>query len=392
MFPVSATSSGRKDTAGRGRDDAGYYPATPYGSAIIPRTGEKSRPFEPFMPPTAADENTSPPAPRPAPGEAAAFAQRVLRAEADAVLNVIPRIGPAFDRAVDALASCSGNVIVSGMGKSGLIAQKISATLASTGTPSHFIHPTEAMHGDLGRIRAADLALLLSYTGNTEEVLALAALLRQDRIPIVANLATAESHLGRLADTALEVGDVAEACPHNLAPTASTTAMLALGDALALAVSARRSFSRDDFRKRHPGGLLGRRMLPVTGILRFRAGENLPLVRATGTVRSVLEQSPHSRRSGALLLVDHEGRLAGILTDAEVRRLLVKHGPAALDLPIESAMTRSPKHLTSDAVVADAVQMIRELRVDELPVVDPEGRPLGLVDVQDLIALKVIEE
>lgn len=322
-----------------------------------------------------------------------AFAEGVLRAESEAVLNVLGHLDVGFDKAVELIAGCSGNVIVSGLGKSGIIAQKIVATLASTGQPSHFLHPSEAMHGDLGRIRPDDVALLLSYSGNGEEVLALAALLRQDNVPVVAMCGKADSHLGRICDLAICVGDVTEACPHNLAPTASTTAMLALGDALALAVSRRRDFSAEDFHRRHPGGQLGRQLIPITQVLRFKAGENLPLVRDDKSVRQVLTAANETpRRAGAVLLVDSAGKLSGIFTDADLRRLVETGGPDAMDQPITGVMTRTPRTVRHTAAVRDAVQLVREIRVDELPVVDDDDRPVGLIDVQDLIAMKVIEQ
>jgi len=189
------------------------------------------------------------------------------------------------------------------------------------------------------------------------------------------------------------VGDVTEACPHNLAPTASTTAMVALGDALALAVSRRRNFSADDFRKRHPGGILGRQLMAVTDAMRLRSGENLPLLPVEMTVGQLLERtSTGGRRVGATLLVDADGRLAGILTDADVVRLIARQGAAALSEPVRQVMTARPKTLPDSALVRDAVQMVREHRIDEIPVVDDDGRPAGMIDVQDLIALKVIDE
>lgn len=322
-----------------------------------------------------------------------AFAEGVLRAEAEAVLNVLGHLDAGFDKAVELIAGCGGNVIVSGLGKSGIIAQKIVATLASTGQPSHFLHPSEAMHGDLGRIQRDDVAMLLSYSGNGDEVLALAALLRQDGVPVVAMCGKADSHLARICDLTIRVGDVTEACPHNLAPTASTTAMLALGDALALAVSRRRNFSAEDFHRRHPGGQLGRQLIPITQVLRFKAGENLPLVRDDKSVRQVLTAANETpRRAGAVLLVDADGKLSGIFTDADLRRLVESGDPDAMDQPITDVMTRTPRTVRHTAAVRDAVQLIREIRVDELPVVDEADRPVGLVDVQDLIAMKVIEE
>ncbi|MHC4994602.1 MAG: KpsF/GutQ family sugar-phosphate isomerase [Planctomycetota bacterium] len=343
--------------------------------------------------PTTSSPDSDPEAAQAADGSQVTFARGVLRAEAEAVLNAIEHLGPTFDRAVQTLCQRAGSVIVSGMGKSGLIAQKLSATLASTGTPSHYLHPAEAMHGDLGRIRRDDTLVILSYGGATDEVLALAALVRQDNVPVIAITAKPDSHLGRLADICLPVGDVTEACPHNLAPTASTTATLALADALALAVSRVRNFDADDFKKRHPGGLLGRQMMPVTDILRFRADDNLPLIPVGHTIEQVLaDAGRYPRRAGAVLLVDDRGRLSGIFTDADLRRLLVNDGPDALRRPVADVMTAAPTHLPDDALVRDAVQLIREKRLDEIPVLDENHKPVGLIDVQDLIALKVIEE
>lgn len=321
------------------------------------------------------------------------FAADVLRAEAEAVLGVVVRLDAAFERAVKMVLACKGTVITAGLGKSGIIAQKLSATFASTGTPSHFMHPTEAMHGDLGRIRRGDLAVLMSYSGESEDLLALSALLRQDKVGTIALTGRADCHLARIADVALLVGDVTEACPHNLAPTASTTAMLALSDALALAVSRKRRFSADDFRRRHPGGSLGRLMMCVVDVLRFRAGVNLPLVSDRHTIRSVLQEAGKiPRRPGAVLLTGTRGRLTGIFTDADLRRLLLQDGPRALSRPVRQVMTREPRTLTDSARLRDAVQLVREMRVDEIPVVDEAGKPIGLLDVQDLLALKVIEE
>lgn len=327
------------------------------------------------------------------PSESRAEAERILRAEAQAVLNVIPQLDESFDRAVELMANCAGMVVVSGLGKSGLIGTKISATFSSTGTPSHFLHPAEAMHGDLGRIRKSDVVLVLSYGGESEEVLALAALVRQDNVKVISITGKRDSHLARISDVHVCVGDVTEACPHNLAPTASTTAILALGDALALAVSARKAFTAEDFRKSHPGGALGRQMMPVREMLRFKAGDNLTLVRDDLSVQEVLTAAVSTgRRAGAVLLVDGEGRLSGIFTDADLRRLLTKLGTGVLNSPMRNVMTPHPRTLRDDAVVRDAVQLVREMRLDEIPIVDADNRPVGLLDVQDLIALKLIEE
>lgn len=333
-----------------------------------------------------------------------AFARQVLECEARAIGVAIDQLGPEFDLVVEKLLSLKGSVILSGSGKSGLVGQKISATLASTGTPSHFLHPSDAMHGDLGRLRAEDALFLLSFGGETEDMLALAALVRQDGLPVISMTRNSASHLARISDFHLCLGDIEEADMGTLAPTASTTVMMAMGDALALTLARRRNFSAADFHKRHPGGQLGRLMMPVTGILRFRVGENLPLVSQDLSVREVLAASARQddrptsneapgkpRPAGAALLIDQEGKLSGIFTDADLRRRLPAIGPQLLDMPIREVMTRSPKTLAADATVREAVQLVRETRLDEVPVVDESGRPVGLIDVQDLISLKVIE-
>lgn len=319
------------------------------------------------------------------------FVAGVLRAESAAIERMVDALGADLHAAIDLLDRCTGHVVVTGMGKSGLIAQKISATLSSVGLPSHFMHPAEALHGDLGRVRECDVVWALSYSGNTDEVVQLGHVLRDEGLAILAISSNPASRLARLATVHLSIGNVEEACPHNLAPTASTTAMLALGDALALAVSRRRRFSPEDFRRRHPGGTLGVLLQPITEVLRFRVGENLPLIRVGATVREALRQADVGRRPGAMLMIDERGTLAGLFTDGDLRRLVLKD-PQALEQPIASVMTRKPRVLRADQIVRDAVALVQEFRPDEIPVVDDAGRPIGLVDVQDLIALRIIQE
>ena len=259
--------------------------------------------------------------------------------------------------------------------------------------------PAEAVHGDLGRIRRADCLLALSYSGETEELVSLAAMLRQDGVPIVSIVGGKrgrESSLARFSTVSLWIGDVAEACAETLAPTSSTTATLALGDALALAVSRRLNFTANDFRKRHPGGGLGGLLRPVTEVLRFVVGQNLPVVSDTLTVGEALDLAAPthaglSRRPGAIILVDDAGALTGLFTDGDLRRLVMRErGRSPLSRPIAEVMTRTPRTLPSTALVRDAVHMVQEFRSDEIPVVDDRGRPVGVLDVQDLIALKVV--
>ncbi len=322
-----------------------------------------------------------------------AMAQRVLTAEAQAVQNVVNQLDDNFDKAVELIKNCKGSLVVSGVGKSGLIGTKLSATFSSTGTPSHFLHATEAMHGDLGRIRRNDILFILSYSGNSEEVLSLAALVKQDHVPIIAMTGKPDSHLAKLSDIHLSVGDVTEACQNNLAPTTSTTAILALGDALAVTVSTAKHFTAEDFKKSHPGGALGKQMLPLMEILRLRAGDNLPLISESLTVEEVLRQTATGgRRAGAVLLVNAAGKLSGIFTDADLAKLLVRSGTSALNKFIKDVMTPTPRRLPASGYVRDAVQLVREHRIDEIPLVDENDKPVGLIDVQDLMALKVIEE
>jgi arabinose-5-phosphate isomerase len=324
--------------------------------------------------------------------------EQVLRTEASAIERVAtavvrdPGTAAAWTAALDLLQACHGHVVVSGMGKSGLVGAKISASFSSLGQPSHVVHPSEAVHGDLGRIRRGDAALLLSASGETEEVVALAGILKADGVPRIGISTKPGSGLARLCDVHLPMGDIVEACPHNLAPTTSTTVMLAMGDALALALSARRNFAADDFHKHHPGGMLGLGMRPVVEVLRFRVDRNLAVLADTTPVAEAIRPSGEDRRAGAVLLVDVDGRLSGIFTDGDLRRLVNREGAAGLARPIREVMTRSPVHLTSEQQVRDAVRLVRERRLDEIPVVDRDGRPLGLLDVQDLVTLKAVRD
>ncbi|MEM7625120.1 MAG: KpsF/GutQ family sugar-phosphate isomerase [Planctomycetota bacterium] len=329
-----------------------------------------------------------------------AFARCVLAAEAEAVGRIV--IDSSLDAAVQLVLDMverNGTLVVAGVGKSGLVGQKLSATFSSTGTPSHFLHPVEALHGDLGRVRRGDAVLLISYGGNTEELLTLAELLRQDGVPMIALTGKAGpgNGLSRLADVTLAIGDITEACALELAPSSSTTATLALGDALALTVSRARRFTPDDFQKFHPGGGLGRQLTPVVEAMRFTAGHNMPLVELGTTISDAYAaaerhaQQSGLRRPGALLIVKPDGALAGIVTDGDLRSALINIGPEVWGGPIDRITTTSPTTLPDTALVRDAVHIVREKRFDEIPVISSEGKPVGLIDVQDLAALKVIE-
>ena len=321
----------------------------------------------------------------------------VLRAESDGVARIADSVEgqiASWTAALDVLQACSGHAVVSGMGKSGLVGMKLSATFSSLGQPSNFVHPAEAVHGDLGRLRRGDVAILLSFSGETEELIALAHILKADEVDLIVISGAEASTLARAATVHLSLGSIIEACPLNLAPTASTTAMMAIGDALALALAQRRNFTADDFHRHHPGGMLGAGLRPVIEVLRFRVGKNLPIVHDQSSVRAALAEAGGARRAGAIVLVDAEGTLSGIFTDGDLRRLVntSQKLPDSLDESISEHMTRSPRHLSKDDLVRDAVRLVRELRVDELPVVDEHGAPLGLIDIQDLIAMKVVKE
>jgi len=330
-----------------------------------------------------------------------AFVARVFRHEGDAVARLGETLDGRYTKAVDLIVACAdagGTVLVSGLGKSGHIGAKMSATMASLGLPSHAVHPTEAAHGDLGRFRSSDLAICLSHSGETEEVVALASILRQDGIPVIAITRGSTdgrepSALERVATVTLPALVTDEAGDGDfMAPTSSTTATLAIGDALALASARRRSFTEADFRRRHPGGQLGGLLRPVMDLLRFKAGDNLPMVNESMSVHDALvEAAKVVRRPGALVIVDDAGLLAGIFTDSDLRRLVLRD-QGELAKPIGSVMTRQPRTLPATALARDAAQMFREHRADEIPVVDDAGKPVGLLDVQDLIAMRLVSD
>jgi len=328
------------------------------------------------------------------------FAEAVLRAEAEAVRGLRETVaGEPFARAVELVEACAeagGTLLVTGLGKSGHIGAKISATMASLGIPSHLVHPAEAAHGDLGRFRTRDLVLALSFSGETDEVVNLCSILRQDEVRILGITRRrdgAPSSLERLADVTLHLDCDDETAGMDFgAPTCSTTAMLALGDALAMTTARRRGFTDHDFAARHPGGALGGQLRPVTDVLRFRAGDNLTPVLETATVAEALARAQgEGRRPGAIVLVDGAGRLSGIFTDGDLRRLVIRDA-RELERPISEVMTASPRKLPASARVRDAVRMFREHRQDEIPVVDEEGRPVGILDVQDLIAMRLVRD
>jgi arabinose-5-phosphate isomerase len=320
------------------------------------------------------------------------LARKALTAEGQAISALAGRIGEPFARAARMIFDCSGQVVLTGIGKAGVIARKISATLASTGTQSTFLHPVEALHGDLGRLRRGDVVVALSHSGQTEELIGLLDHLKARGASLVALTGEPDSPLGRHADVTISYGPVDEACPLGLAPTVSTSCMLALGDALAIVVMEMRRLSPEEFAAYHPAGALGRKLLKVEEAMTFRRGEQLALVPDSLTLGEALTRAESvPRRTGAMLLVDADGRLSGILTDADVRRLLLVHrGVNILDKPVADLMIRRPKRIRLGELASTALAILNEYRIDELPVVDADDRPVGVIDVQDLVGIKTV--
>jgi arabinose-5-phosphate isomerase len=317
-----------------------------------------------------------------APREVAA---EVLRTEAAAVEGLIPQLDERFDRAVDLLRACPGRVVCTGMGKSGLILKKIAATLASTGTPAFFIHPAEAVHGDLGMIVPGDVVLAASYSGTTEELLRLVEALKRLGVPVVAMTANAASPLARHADLHLPVAIDREACPLDLAPTASTTATLALGDALAMALLEARGFTREDFALLHPAGRLGKRLLKVEQLM--HQGEALPVVRTDTPMREAIYEMSR-KKLGITAVIDEDGKLLGCVSDGDLRRLLAAD-EQLLHRTAGECMTRDPRTIPGSELAAAALHVMEEHRITSLFVCDEERRLRGIVHLHDLWKLEL---
>jgi arabinose-5-phosphate isomerase len=312
-----------------------------------------------------------------------AIGRQVLDREMEAVAKVRANLGPAFEAAVNALLACQGRVVVTGMGKAGLIGRKIQATLASTATPAYTLHPAEAIHGDLGMIRPGDLILALSNSGETQELTKLLPVFRRLGCRIILITGRPRSRCAALADIVLDIGDTPEACPLGLAPSSSTTAMLALGDALALTVMTIRGVKPEQYAAFHPGGALGRSLMRVSEVM--RTGADCPRVKPTDTIReyyAAIAAAP--RRAGAASVVDEEGRLVGFFTDGDMRRFHCAERP--VQTPLGEVMTRSPKFARVSDYVAQALRIMQPIRIDELPVVDEDHKLVGLIDIQDLVA------
>ena len=312
-------------------------------------------------------------------------AKNVLQIEADAVLKLKEELDGSFKKAMELIIDSEGRVVFTGVGKTGLVAKKLAATFSSTGTSAFFVHAGEALHGDLGMIRAGDVVIAVSNSGETDEVISLLPSLRRIGVTLIALTGNSESTLAEHADLILEADVITEACPHNLAPTASTTAALALGDALAIALSSYYGFTPEDFALYHPGGSLGRKLLTkVKDVIKIR--EQNPVVKIETTVREALFKMTKSRM-GSTSIVDQDGKLRGIITDGDIRRLLEKSADF-IDRPVKDYMTVDPISIAPDRLAAEALQIMEAKEINDLPVVEA-GKPVAMLNFQDLLRAKV---
>ena len=315
------------------------------------------------------------------------LAERVLRLEAAGILALVPRLDQAFVRAVDLLHGCRGRVIVAGMGKSGLIGRKIAATLASTGTPAYFLHPAEAVHGDLGLVATGDVILALSNSGETSELLALLEHLKRLTTPIVLLTGSPQSTLARQCDVVLDVSVAEEACPMNLAPTTSTTAVLAMGDALAMVLLDRKGLTPEDYAALHPKGALGWRALFRVADL-MHTGGAVPVVHEDAAMKDVVVEMT-AKRLGVTTVVDGAGRLVGVVTDGDLRRLHLREA-SVLGLRARDCMTREPKLIRGDDLAAKALEVMEAFAITSLIIVDAVGQPHGVIHMHDILRAKIV--
>ncbi len=319
-----------------------------------------------------------------------ATVKRTIRHEANELLHLADRANDEFVRAIELLDACASSVVVTGMGKAGLIGQKISATLCSTGARSHFLHPSEAIHGDLGRLSEKDVVIAFSMSGETEELIRLLPSLKQLTSGMLAITKNTTNTLARYSDVVIPLGELQEADANRLAPSTSTTAMLAVGDALALTLSERRGFRSRDFAKFHPGGSLGRKLTKVEEVM--RPINECRVALETQTVRdTIVTLRGSGRRTGAVMIVDANQKLVGVFTDSDLARLLEKEstsrdGDSSLDRAVAEVMTRTPRTIVAGSLMPAAVELLAKNQISELPVVDSEHQPIGLVDITDVIS------
>jgi arabinose-5-phosphate isomerase len=314
-------------------------------------------------------------------------ARRVLKIEAQAILDVLGRLDESFEHAVDLLLKCRGRVVVTGMGKSGIVARKISATFSSTGTPSFFLHPAEALHGDLGMLARGDALLAISYGGETGEILNLLSTLKRLEIPVVALTGNGKSTLATQSDIALDVSVKEEACSLNLAPTASTTVAMAVGDALAVSLLERRGFNPEDFAALHPAGALGKKFVRVSQLM--HSGDALPKVKATTLMPDAFHEMS-AKKLGMTTVLTDDGKLAGIFTDGDLRRLMEKHGGATLSMTAGDCMVSSPQTIGPDVLASEALNLMEKRKITSVVVVDASQKVLGVVHLHDLWGLQLV--
>ncbi len=314
-------------------------------------------------------------------------ARRVLRIEAQAIQDVLQRLDGTFERAVELLFACKGRVAVTGMGKSGIVGKKISATLSSTGTPSFFLHPAEALHGDLGMLAPGDAVMAISYGGETREIIALLDALKRLEIKLVSLTGNPRSTIAQASDVALDVSVNEEACSLNLAPTASTTVAMAIGDALAVSLLERRDFRHDDFAALHPAGSLGKRLLRVDKVM--HSGEALPQVSPQTPMPEAFHEMS-AKKLGMTTVVNADGTLAGILTDGDLRRLMEKHGGATLSMTAAQCLNPSPLTVKPNILASEALTLMEKRRITSVVVVDDSRRVLGVVHLHDLWGLQLV--
>jgi arabinose-5-phosphate isomerase len=314
-------------------------------------------------------------------------AKRVLNMEADALRAIADRLGDSFEHAIELLLGCQGKVVVTGIGKSGHIGNKIAATLASTGTPAFFVHPAELRHGDFGMLEERDLVIALSYSGETSEIKQVLDPIKRMGLKVISLTGGTQSTLAKHSEVVIDVGIDREACPFNLAPTTSTTATLAMADAMAIVLMTRKGFRAEDFARRHPGGSLGQQLVSVRDVM--RVGLQMPQVSQTANYNEVLAEID-SKRLGFAVVVDEQQRLKGIITDGDLRRSLVKFGHDAFEKTATEISTANPKTISSDALAVEALKLMEKHAISDLIILDEHSRPEGLIHLKDLLRAGVI--
>jgi len=317
-----------------------------------------------------------------------AIARRVFGIEAQALTHVAGKLDKGFLKAIEIISNAPGRVVVSGMGKSGLVGKKIAATLASTGTPAFFVHPAEACHGDLGMITERDVIIAISNSGETEEILRLIPFFKRFRVPLIAMTGNPASPLAMAADVHIDVGVCEEACPLGIVPTASTTATLAMGDAVAVALVSKRGFREEDFARYHPGGALGRKLFITVGDL-MQTGDTLPLITpGTAMIKAVVEIS--SKRLGLAIVTDDRETVLGIVTDGDIRRGIERWGSAFFEMAAGEVMTKAPKTIAAEELAAKALAVMEEKKITALIVPDPSGKALGVIHLHDILRKGIV--